>query len=91
MKLPPVMRTLLEDSKMGITESFYRDPEPYVGDDYKLTVIWKDRWKVLRAEGTWKFRLHYYHGLCLLTVNCHSQFTCKKNYKNPHWSKDTSF
>jgi hypothetical protein len=45
VKLPPVTRILLEDSNMGIAESLYRDPGPYVGDDYKLTVSWKDSGK----------------------------------------------
>ena len=47
MKFPPVIRILLAESNIDITESLYRDPEPYVGDDYKLVVSSKDRWKVL--------------------------------------------
>ena len=47
IKLPPATVTLLAWSNIGTTEPLYRDPEPYVGDDYKLVVSSKDRWKVL--------------------------------------------
>lgn len=63
--------------------------EPYVGDDYKLIVSLKDRWKVLGvrswSNATWKFRLHDYRGpSCVLAVNCHSEFKCLgRNYNNP--------
>lgn len=81
MKFPPVTTILLADANMDITESLYRDPEPYVGDDYKLIVSLKDRWKVLGvrswSNATWKFRLHDYRGpSCVLAVNCHSEFKC---------------